>query len=645
MSTPTTSADDALSRAKAIAARLSGSSAKPASPSLTKESIPTKRKRWGVAPSAVNQASQEALPGLADAAKKFKEAAEPSRKRIWVNVTAERPESHFYSYLVRGYRLEDIARKVNQEAGVDDSIDASSKILVELKGRGSSNKAALPGIPEEPMLILLTGPDELVTKASPLIDAVLDEAEKAAVEVTVDNVDNREDNSTALALTRESSGYRPATVAQLISNNPAMGHTGKLIEESIDVPNGIVGYLIGRGGETISSMQARSGCRVQIQKEHELKPGATMRVITLQATTQESIDECRGMIESMVQDRIRAAGGGGSAMGSKDSKVNEALAAGHHLVEVDVPDADVGLIIGKGGTTIKMIQESTGASIQIPPTGNPDNPSTRTVQVTHPNEAGAKQAKKQIEDLLNSKPSYAQTQGQQTTMQVLIPDKDVGLCIGRQGCVIKEMQQKTGTRIQIPSQPTPGQPHRVATVTGTQDGCNKAQALIERIINEQSSACVMSGTSFNNSRGHYLNQQYYGGQQQGNESSAEWQAFYAAQGLVNQAQPQASASAPAHAAPQHASPAPGPAADAYYEQFFRYSYYYGEKAAREYYGAWAPPQGTTNPYGINPQGVTPAPSSQQSQPSQTPAPTQQREVARDSSVRKVSNLPAWMTRN
>ena len=120
-----------------------------------------------------------------------------------------------------------------------------------------------------------------------------------------------------------------------------------LIEEAIHVPNGVVGFLIGRGGENISSMQARSGCKVQIQKEHELQPGQTHRVITLQAPTQESIDQCRGMIESMVNDRIRAAGGSTSAgvtPVSKDVKVNEAVSAGHALVKVEVPDADVGLI-------------------------------------------------------------------------------------------------------------------------------------------------------------------------------------------------------------------------------------------------------------------------------------------------------------
>lgn len=200
------------------------------------------------------------------------------------------------------------------------------------------------------------------------------------------------------------------------------------------------------------------------------------------------------------------------------------------------------------------------------------------------------------------------------------------------------MQQKTGTRIQIPSQPTPGQAHRIATVSGTQDGCNQVQGFIERIVTEQTSACVMSGAPVPQT--HY--QQQY--QNASNQNSAEWQAYYAAQAVAQQQQ------APAPAA---AAPAPAQAADAYYEQFFRYAYYYGEPAARQYYAAWSPPVGTPNPYGVNPNGVTAAPAAAAPAPATAPAPApaqvshqvshHQGAPARDTSVRKVSNLPAWMT--
>mgnify|MGYP006313606511 CR=1 FL=1 len=115
-------------------------------------------------------------------------------------------------------------------------------------------------------------------------------------------------------------------------------------------------------------------------------------------------------------------------------------------------------------------------------------------------------------------------------------------------------------------------------------------------------------------------------------------------------------------------------------------YYYGEEAARAYYGAWAPPPGTPNPYGVNPNGISSAPaaapqaaSASSTQQTAAAAPsyaatyaTQQQQTgevdpllaatsapqapaapqvtapqqeARETSRRHVSNLPAWMTKN
>jgi far upstream element-binding protein len=239
------------------------------------------------------------------------------------------------------------------------------------------------------------------------------------------------------------------------------------------------------------------------------------------------------------------------------------------------------------------------------------------------------------------------------------------------------MQQKTKTRIQIPSQPSLGQAHRIATIIGLQDGCDQVRAMIDRIIHEQSSACVMSGAPYHNQAGepqyggmaqqqqHPNSQQYhhqhhhqqYGGKQEADgQLSPEWQAYYAAQALANQPQ-QGRQEAIATPAAENQSP------DAYFEQFFRYSYYYGEDAARQYYGDWSPPIGTPNPYGINPNAIVSAPvdaavggsaqvhntnGQRQQQPpqqqQQQQQQSQQQQQVRDTSVRKVSNLPAWMTK-
>jgi polyribonucleotide nucleotidyltransferase len=104
---------------------------------------------------------------------------------------------------------------------------------------------------------------------------------------------------------------------------------------------------------------------------------------------------------------------------SQEQRLQEAVQAGHIVVTVAVPDSDVGLIIGKAGSTIKSIQDRTGANIQIPQSGDIDNPSIRTVSVTHPHAEGANLAKQLIEDILGSK----RNQAPHVTIQVEIPDK------------------------------------------------------------------------------------------------------------------------------------------------------------------------------------------------------------------------------
>jgi hypothetical protein len=226
------------------------------------------------------------------------------------------------------------------------------------------------------------------------------------------------------------------------------------------------------------------------------------------------------------------------------------------------------------------------------------------------------------------------------------------------------MQNKTNTKIQIPSQAIPGQEYRIATVSGPADGCNQVKQMIERISLEQSSQSVMSGAAYQGQDGGYggqYGQQAYGGQQYGygqqaygqhaeaagvqTDYSAQWAAYYAAQAAAGATTTQAPA-------PAAAADASGQlAADAYYEQFFRYEYYYGEDAARKHYGAWSPPVGTPNPYGENPAGITPAPASesapapQAAAPQAAVAPTDAVAGARETSQRRgVSNLPAWMTK-
>lgn len=319
------SADEALAKAKEIAARLSGNAPEVSVPAATDTSNPPaapterKRKRWGTTDdsgSAPPQAApKEALPGLEMVEKKLKAASEPIQKRVWVN-TSEKPASHFVNFL-KGPDNSKPQEIIAQVGGGDD-------LQIHIKGRGSTNAAPLPGMPEEPLHVLIEGPPDMAQKAETMIEDLLREAESAPVSAAPEPASQAGSNDTqnqqlaesiaaraadalaaamnpaAAAAPAPSAGYTPAPVAQLIGQgaNPAAagvygpGGTGETFEEQIGVPNGVVGFIIGRGGESITNMQARSGCRVQIQKEHEMTPGQTQRVITLTSSSKESIDMC-----------------------------------------------------------------------------------------------------------------------------------------------------------------------------------------------------------------------------------------------------------------------------------------------------------------------------------------------------------------
>jgi far upstream element-binding protein len=429
------SAEEAIARAKAIAARLAGTGASAAidpspaplnvnavadaalaaafgqSPSSSSSSAP-KRKRWsddGGGSTSTEDALAQAMskrPNLSSSSGGSSSGAGSYSKKLMIPVD-KYPGYNFIGLLIGpgGSKQREL---VAQSGG---------NVKISIRGKGSSSSNANPSQSEEPLHVLLEGQMDNVLNAERLISVLLNDPEKAQAE-----------KDRQLALVGNGSGggggggtstYTPKPVAHLIGLNGG-GHYGpaagdQVIEEKIGIPNGFVGYIIGKGGESITSMQRKSGCKVQIQKEHEMEPGTTQRIITLTAATPEAVSMCRGVIEDMVQERARlneenrnggGFGGGpgpGSNAAGQAAQLQAALSQGQEHVTVQVPNSDVGLVIGKGGMTIRSIQERSGANVQIPQGPDHNNPSVRTVNITHPNQEGAEFAKTLIEEVLATK--------------------------------------------------------------------------------------------------------------------------------------------------------------------------------------------------------------------------------------------------
>eukprot|EP00537_Pseudo-nitzschia_pungens_P008149 CAMPEP_0172360358 /NCGR_PEP_ID=MMETSP1060-20121228/4396_1 /TAXON_ID=37318 /ORGANISM="Pseudo-nitzschia pungens, Strain cf. cingulata" /LENGTH=573 /DNA_ID=CAMNT_0013082329 /DNA_START=146 /DNA_END=1867 /DNA_ORIENTATION=- len=117
-------------------------------------------------------------------------------------------------------------------------------------------------------------------------------------------------------------------------------------EEKGEVSAVYVGRVIGKGGEMIRDLQARSGCRIDV--DQNVPPGQP-RLITYRGT-RKTIDFAKQLVRMLCQENVNEA----------DLPLGEAKR--EFLV---VPATSVGKIIGRGGEMIRELQSRSQAKIQV----------------------------------------------------------------------------------------------------------------------------------------------------------------------------------------------------------------------------------------------------------------------------------------
>ncbi|XP_031488368.1 uncharacterized protein LOC116256216 [Nymphaea colorata] len=158
------------------------------------------------------------------------------------------------------------------------------------------------------------------------------------------------------------------------SQTGSYGYQGT--SKKIDIPNGRVGVIIGKSGETIKYLQLQSGAKIQVTRDMDADPNSQTRPVELMGTP-EQISKA----EQLINDVLSEAEAGGSGILAA-RRFNTATPGTEQFV-MKVPNNKVGLIIGKGGETIKNMQSRSGARIQIIPLHLPpgDTSAERTVQM------------------------------------------------------------------------------------------------------------------------------------------------------------------------------------------------------------------------------------------------------------------------
>lgn len=147
------------------------------------------------------------------------------------------------------------------------------------------------------------------------------------------------------------------------------------------VPAVASGAIIGKGGETIASLQKDTGARVKMSKSHDFYPGEWLMLFQLSAVlkiflcphpysagTTERVCLITGSVEGImtvvdfIMDKIREKPDLTTKIIDAESKQAQER---DKQVKILVPNSTAGMIIGKGGAFIKQIKEESGSYVQI----------------------------------------------------------------------------------------------------------------------------------------------------------------------------------------------------------------------------------------------------------------------------------------
>uniref|UniRef100_A0A8K9XCW2 KH-type splicing regulatory protein n=1 Tax=Oncorhynchus mykiss TaxID=8022 RepID=A0A8K9XCW2_ONCMY len=249
--------------------------------------------------------------------------------------------------------------------------------------------------------------------------------------------------------------------------------------EEYRVPDGMVGLIIGRGGEQINKIQQDSGCKVQIAPD---SGGMPERSVSLTGNP-DAIAKAK-----MFLDEIVSRGRGAPSSSFHESTNGQSGS----MQEMMIPAGKAGLIIGKGGETIKQLQERAGVKMILIQDGSqPPNMDKPLRIIGDPYKV--QQAKELVNEILRERDHAGfgdrNNFGNQMGggggggggMDVPVPRHSVGVVIGRSGEMIKKIQADAGVRIQFKPDDGAG-PDKIAHIMGPPDRCEHAASIINELL-------------------------------------------------------------------------------------------------------------------------------------------------------------------
>ena len=196
--------------------------------------------------------------------------------------------------------------------------------------------------------------------------------------------------------------------------------------EVILIDSSLVGLVIGRQGESLRRIEQESQTRIQFINGPEAGPQRQCRItgspsarISAKREINRIIEENGGNPARETGRNARSAGAGVGAAVSAGAKAagqqQPALREGEQSSQIMVPDRTVGLIIGRGGETIRDLQERSGCHVNIVGENKSVNGLRPVNLIGSP--AAAAHAKELIMEIVDSDTKQMDPSGNQQQMQ------------------------------------------------------------------------------------------------------------------------------------------------------------------------------------------------------------------------------------
>lgn len=273
------------------------------------------------------------------------------------------------------------------------------------------------------------------------------------------------------------------------------------------IPGSAAGSIIGKGGATINEIQTQTSSRIQLSRNDEVFPGTTDRIVTLGGTITAVLGALHLILSKLLRD------GAGLLMGQNPQ------------LNLVIPNASCGCIIGKGGVTIRSFAEDSRAEIKLSPQGgmlpgvserilsiagridsilravalvatalsdDDDYEALVARQSTYTNCPGGTVLRREHSSppKANANNTFGSHRNDvSVSVMLALPDEHIGAVLGKSGRTISEIQVVTGARIKISDRGDflEGTKNRKVILTGMEEGVRMAQSLLEQKIEANSS--------------------------------------------------------------------------------------------------------------------------------------------------------------